>query len=98
MCFAFTDLNKACSKDSFQLPCNNLIVDSTAGHHILSFMDTYSRYNQICMNPDDEENTFIIDRELYCYSAIPFGMKNVGATYQWLVNRMFKIQIRRNMN
>lgn len=41
----FTDLNKVCPKDSFPLPCIDLIVDSTASHQMLSFMDAYSRYN-----------------------------------------------------
>ncbi|XP_040990894.1 uncharacterized protein LOC121238106 [Juglans microcarpa x Juglans regia] len=39
-------------------------------------MDAYSGYNQICINPDDEEKTsFITDRGLYCYSAMSFGLK-----------------------
>lgn len=53
-------------------------------------MDTYSNYNQILMYSADEENTyFIMDRGLYCYKMMSFGLKNVGATYQWLVNKMF---------
>lgn len=94
----FTNLNKVCLKDSFPFPCINLIVDSMPSHHMLSFMDVYSRYNQICMNLDGEENTsFITDRVLYCYSAMPLELKNAEATYQLLVNRMFKDYIRRNM-
>ena len=38
---------------------------------------------------DEEHTTFITDRRLYCYKAMPFGLKNVGATYQWLVNKIF---------
>ena len=58
------------------------MVDATAGHEILSFMDAYSGYNQILMHPADEEHTsFITDRGLYCYKVMPFGLKNVGATY-----------------
>ncbi|XP_042975917.1 uncharacterized protein LOC122307217 [Carya illinoinensis] len=61
-------------------------------------MDAYSGYNQICMNPDDEEKTsFVTDRGLYCYSTMPIGLKNAGATYQWLVNCVFKGLIGRNM-
>lgn len=82
MCVDFMDLNKTCSKDSFPLPCIDLIVDSTDGHPFLSFMDAYSRYNQIRMSPDDEDNTaFIRDRGLYYYKAMSFGLKNAGATY-----------------
>ncbi|XP_041015028.1 uncharacterized protein LOC121257847 [Juglans microcarpa x Juglans regia] len=87
MCANFIDLNKACPKDSFPLPCINLIVDSTTGHPFLSFMDAYSGYNQIRINLDDEEKTsFVTDRGLYYYKAMSFGLKNVGATYQRLVN------------
>jgi hypothetical protein len=64
----FTDLNKACPKDSFPLPPIDLIVDSTSGHQLLSFMDTFSGYNQIQMAEEDQEKTsFITDRGLYCY-------------------------------
>ncbi|XP_035544671.1 uncharacterized protein LOC108998997 [Juglans regia] len=60
-------------------------------------MDAYSGYNQIRMKEADQEKiAFITDRELYCYKVMSFGLKNVGATYQRLVNKMFKDQIERN--
>ena len=97
-CIDFTDLNKACPKDSFPLPRIDQLVDATAGHQLLSFMDAYSGYNQIPMSPLDEEHTsFITDRGLYCYKVMPFGLKNAGATYQRLVNKMFEKQIGRSM-
>ncbi|CAL2238208.1 unnamed protein product [Prunus armeniaca] len=90
MCQDYTDLNKACSKDSFPLPRIDQLVDATVGHELLSFMDAYSGYNQIFMDPaDGEHTTFITDRGLYCYNVMPFGLKNAGATYQRLVNRIF---------
>jgi hypothetical protein len=46
----FTDLNKACPKDSFPLPQMDLLEDSTSGHELLSFMDAFSGYNQIHMD------------------------------------------------
>jgi hypothetical protein len=51
----FTDLNKACPKDSFPLPRIDQLVDSTAGHKILTFMDAFSGYNQIVMDESDQE-------------------------------------------
>ena len=94
----FTDLNKACPKDSFSLPRIDQLVDSTAGHKLLTFMDAFSGYNQIRMAEEDQEKTaFITSQEPYCYKVMPFGLKNVGATYQRLVNRMFSQQIGRNM-
>ena len=50
----FTDINKACPKDSFPLPRIDLIMDATSGHELLSFMDAFSGYNQISMNPNDQ--------------------------------------------
>ena len=62
MCINFTDLNKACPKDSFPLPCIDVLVDSMAGYGLLSFMDAFSGYNQIYMYPEDREKTsFITD-------------------------------------
>ncbi|CAL9017595.1 unnamed protein product, partial [Prunus brigantina] len=90
MCLDYTNLNKACPKDSFPLPRIDQLVDATAGHELLSFMDAYSGYNQIFMHPADREHTaFITDRGLYCYNVMPFGLKNAGATYQRLVNQIF---------
>ena len=61
-------------------------------------MDAFSRYNQILMDEDDQENTsFVTSQGLYCYKVMPFGLKNARATYQRLVNRMFFHQIGRNV-
>ncbi|KAI5336625.1 hypothetical protein L3X38_015893 [Prunus dulcis] len=90
MCVDYTNLNRACPKDSFPLPRIDQLVDATAGHALLSFMDAYSGYNQIFMHPEDQAHTsFITDRGLYCYKVMPFGLKNAGATYQRLVNHLF---------
>ena len=90
----FTDVNRACPKDSFPLPRIDLIIDATAGHELLSFMDAFFGYNQISMDPDDQEKTsFITGQGTYCYRVMPFGVKNARATYQRLVNRMFQKQI-----
>ena len=98
MCINFIDLNKACPKDNFSLPRIDQPVDSTAGHKLLSFMDAFSRYNQILMDEDDQEKTsFVTSQGLYCYKVMPFELKNAGATYQRLGNHMFSHQIGRNV-
>jgi hypothetical protein len=82
MCVDFTDLNKACPKDSFPLPHIDALVDSTSGYVLLSFMDAFYGYNQILMHLKDQEKTaFITDRGLYCYKVMPFSLKNAWATY-----------------
>ena len=90
MCVDFTDLNKACPKDSYPLPRVNVLVDSTVRHQLLRFMDAFSGYNQIRMYEDYQEKTsFVTSQGLFCYRVMPFRLKNAGATYQRLMNRMF---------
>ena len=98
MCVDFTDLNKACPKDNYPLLRIDTLVDSTARHQVLSFMDAFSGYNQIKMEEADQEKTsFVTSQGLFCYKVMPFGLKNGGATYQRLMNKMFSHQIGRNM-
>ena len=98
MCVDFTDLNRACPKDSYPLPRIDTLVDSTARHKLLSFMDAFSGYNQIKMKEEDQEKTsFVTNQGLFCYKVMSFGLKNAGATYQRLMNKMFAHQIGRNV-
>ena len=61
-------------------------------------MDAFSGYNQISIDPDDQEKTsFVTGQGTYCYRVMPFRLKNTGATYQRLVNRMFQKQIGASM-
>ena len=98
MCVDFTNLNKAYPKDNFPLLRIDQLVDSIVGHKLLTFMDAFLGYNQIKMVEKDQEKTaFIISQGLYCYKAMPFGLKNAKATYQRLVSKMVSKQIERNM-
>ena len=55
-------------------------------------MDAASGFNQIKMYPPDQEKTaFITNKGVYCYTAMPFGLRNAGATYQRLVNTNFRL-------
>ena len=91
VCVDYTDLNDACPKDSFPLPHIDQIVDTLTGHGMLSFLDAFSGYHQIPMYPLDAEKTsFITPHGLFCYNVMPFRLKNVGATYQRLVTKMFR--------
>ena len=61
-------------------------------------MDAFSGYNQIQMTEEDQEKiAFITSQGLYYYRVMPFGLKSAGATYQRLVNQMFKKQIGKNV-
>lgn len=64
VCVNFTNLNKAYPKDSYSLLRIDQFVNSTQGHGLLSFLDTYSGYLQISMVDEDMEKTsFIINKE-----------------------------------
>ena len=90
ICVDYRDLNNACPKDEFPLPITELLVDATTGFGALSFMDGFSGYNQIKMAPEDEELTaFRTPRGVYCYTVMPFGLKNAGATYQRAMTVVF---------
>ena len=95
MCFDYTE---ACPKDCFTLLKIDQLVDSTSSHKLLTFMDAFSRYNQIRIDLKDEVHTsFITSFGTYCYKVMPFGLKNAGATFQRCVTKVFKPWIGRNM-
>lgn len=77
-------------KGQLLTPQIHLLVDSTAGHQLLSFIDAFLGYSQIKLNEFDQEKAlFIISQRLF----MSFGLKNTGATDQILVNKMFTQQI-----
>ena len=79
VCVDYTNLNEACPKDSFPLPHIDQIVDATAEHGILSFLDTFSGYHQIHMHlPDVNKMTFITPHRLYSYNVMSFDLKTHG--------------------
>ena len=92
VCVDFRDLNAATPKDMYVMPIVDMLVDSTANNELLSFMDSFSRYNQILIAIDD-----IFKTAFRCLSSLgtfewmvmPFGLKNVGATYQKAMNAIF---------
>lgn len=91
MCNDFTDLNKACPKDPYALPRIDVLVDSTAGCEIMSMIDAFQGYYQKSMVLEDQDKTsFVVRRGTYYFLIMPFGLKNVGATYQRIVNMIFK--------
>ncbi|XP_074315122.1 uncharacterized protein LOC141651303 [Silene latifolia] len=90
VCVDFRDLNDACPKDDFPLPVTELMIDATTGHEALSFMDCTAGYNQIQMAPEDQEATiFRTPKGIFCYTVMPFGLKNAGATYQCAMQKIF---------
>jgi hypothetical protein len=98
MCVDYTDLNKHCPKDPFGLPRIDQVINSTAGCDLLCFLDCYSGYHQITIKEEDQEKTaFITPFGAYCYTAMLFGLKNAGATYQGAIQACFKRQLNKNV-
>ena len=60
LCVDFAYINRSWQKDSFHLTRIDLIVDSTVGHELLNFMDVFSEYNQISMDPKDQEKASFV--------------------------------------
>jgi Reverse transcriptase (RNA-dependent DNA polymerase) len=90
ICVDFRDLNKAFPKDDFPLPITEIIIDHTSSYEVFSFMDGYAGYNQIKMAAEDEKHTaFRTLIGIYCYTVMPFGLKNAGATYQRAMIKIF---------
>ncbi|GAU33272.1 hypothetical protein TSUD_279460 [Trifolium subterraneum] len=95
MCVDYTDLNRAYPKDPYPLPCIDRLVDNSSGFKLLSFLDAYSGYNQIPMAVADRTKmAFMTESGNYYYNVMPFGLKNAGATYQRMMNKVFRGEIR----
>lgn len=77
-------------KGDFPVP-NMELLDAATGYEALSFIDEYSEYNQIKMHLDDlKMTTFRSPKCVFCCQVIPFGVNNVGATYQRAMTIIFK--------
>ena len=82
-CVDFRNLNRVYPKDEFSLPNRDLLIDSMAGNVMFSFIDGFSGYNQIRMaSKDAEKIAFRTPMGNFYYTVMPFGLKDVGATYQ----------------
>jgi len=78
----------ACPKDAYPMPSIDRLIDGASEF----------AYNHIRMHsPEKEKTTFITEDANFCYKVMPFGLKNTGATYQRLMDRVFKQQIGQNI-
>src|ERR1044072_2849971 len=92
ICIDFRDLNTATPKDQYFMPVAEMLIDSAAGFEYLSMLDGYSGYNQIFIAEEDVAKTaFRCPGAFGTYEwvVMPFGLKNVGATYQRVMNTIF---------
>ncbi|XP_075515394.1 uncharacterized protein LOC142550036 [Primulina tabacum] len=92
ICIEFRDLNCATPKDVYVMPIPDMLIDFMARHELLSFMDGFSRYNQIkIVETDTYKTAFRCPGAVGTFEClvIPFELKNAGATYQRAMNSIF---------
>lgn len=81
-CVDFRDLNRASLKAHYPLPSMEQILAKVSGSEIFSFLDGYSRYNQILVQePNQYKTTFTTKWGTYAYCKMPFGLTNAGVTF-----------------
>lgn len=82
MCVSYRDINKACPKENYPTLYIDQIVDNYARNEIFSFMNGFFGYNQINILPTHQYKTaFICPWGTFSYCKLPFGLKNVCATF-----------------
>lgn len=91
ICIDFRNLNKSWQKDNFPLSPMEHILQAVAGSKLMSFLDSFSGYNQILVHLDDQlKTTFRMKWDTYAYQKKPFGLINDGATFQRAMDIAFK--------
>jgi len=81
MCIDYRKLNQASRKDNFPLPFMDQMLERLAEQAFYYFLDGYSGYNQIAMDPEDQEKTaFTCPFGVFAYRKMPFGLCNAPAT------------------
>ena len=82
ICTEFRDLNKSSPRENYPTSFIDQIIDACVGSEVFSLMDGFSGYNQIQIKPEDQHKiAFICPWGTFVYKKIPFGLKNVGATF-----------------
>ena len=83
ICIDFRNLNRVFLKDNYPLPKMDHILQKVVGSQRMSMLDGFSGYNQVLVHPNDQEKTtFTTPWGTFMYSKMPFGLMNVGATFQ----------------
>jgi transposase InsO family protein len=91
LCIDFRNLNIACTKDHYPLPKMETLLQRVTGSGMISMLDGFSGYNQIRLKAEDRhKTTFTTPWGTFEYLRMPFGLSNVGATFQRAMDYAFR--------
>ncbi|GJT25108.1 reverse transcriptase domain-containing protein [Tanacetum coccineum] len=98
VCIDYRKLNEATRKDHFSLPFMDQILERLAGNEYYCFLDGFSGYFQIPIDPKDQENTtFTCPNGTFAYCRMPFGLCNAPETFQRCMMAIFHDMIEKTM-
>nr|GEX55697.1 reverse transcriptase domain-containing protein [Tanacetum cinerariifolium] len=98
VCFDYRKLNEATRKDHFPLPFMDQMLERLAGNQYYCFLDGFSGYFQIPIDPKDQEKTtFTRPYETFAYRRMPFGLCNAPGTFQRCMMAIFHDMIEKTM-
>nr|GEZ28892.1 reverse transcriptase domain-containing protein [Tanacetum cinerariifolium] len=98
VCIDYRKLNEATRKDHFPLPFMDQMLERLARNQYYCFLDTFSSYFQILIDPKDhEKTTFTCPYEMFAYRHMPFGLCNAPGTFQRCMMAIFHDMIEKTM-
>ena len=98
MCIDYRKLNEATRKDHFPLPFMDQMLERLVGQAYYCFLDGYSGYNQIAVDPRDQQKTaFTCPFGIFAYRRMPFGLCNAPATFQRCMLAIFSDMVEKSI-
>ncbi|GJR45206.1 reverse transcriptase domain-containing protein [Tanacetum coccineum] len=98
VCIDYRKLNDATRKDHFPLPFMDQMLERLAGNEYYCFLDGFSGYFQIPIDPQDQEKTtFTCPYGTFAYRRMPFGLCNAPGTFQRCMMAIFHDMIEKTM-
>ncbi|GKA90108.1 reverse transcriptase domain-containing protein [Tanacetum coccineum] len=98
VCIDYRKLNEATRKDHFPLPFMDQMLERLAGNEFYCFLDGFSGYFQIPIDPQDQEKTtFTCPYGTFAYRRMSFGLCNAPGTFQWCMMAIFHDMIKKTM-